>query len=134
MRALVDPSVLDTSMTDFMLQTRNESWGFYGTSAGFSDPEQAWALCFAAIYKVANAAPVGIRDFLDSRHGRHFADEVNNDLHDGQDLPSAVNSAVGRWMGWSINRTTSREMGIPLGLPYLKGLIAHFEIQAEEAA
>ena len=121
-------------MTQPMLQTQNESWGFYGTSAGFSDPEQAWALCFSALSKIAGASTNGLRDFLDSRHGRHLADEVNNYLNDGLDLPAAVDAAVTRWMGWSINRTTSKEMGIPMGLPYLTGLIAHFEIQAEEAA
>ena len=38
-----------------------------------------------------------------------------------------------RWMGWTISRATSRETGIPKGLPYLMGFVTHFEIQAEQA-
>ena len=38
-----------------------------------------------------------------------------------------------RWMGWTISRTTSRETGIPKGLPYLTGFVTHFAIEAEQA-
>ncbi len=34
-------------------------------------------------------------------------------------------------MGWRIDRKTSRETGIPHGLPYLTGLASHFAIMAE---
>ena len=34
-------------------------------------------------------------------------------------------------MGWRIDRKTSRETGIPNGLPYLTGLANHFAIMAE---
>jgi hypothetical protein len=72
-----------------------------------------------------------VRDFLDSRHGRHFADDVANGLAKGWMLEAAIDAAVARWMGWSIGRRTARETGIPRGLPYLMGLATHFQILAE---
>jgi hypothetical protein len=74
------------------------------------------------------AAPEGVRDFLDSRHGRHFADEVTNGLCRGAPLAAAIDAAVARWMGWRITRCISRDDGIPRGLPYLTGWVAHFQI------
>ena len=68
-----------------------------------------------------------MRDFLDSRHGRHFADDVANGLYAGLSLPEAVDAAVTRWMGWQIGRQTERDSGIPRGLPYLTGFVGHHE-------
>ena len=36
-------------------------------------------------------------------------------------------------MGWRIDRKTSREEGIPHGLPYLTGWVTHFQILDEIA-
>jgi hypothetical protein len=36
-------------------------------------------------------------------------------------------------MGWHIDRRTSRDEGIPVGLPYLTGWVAHFGILGETA-
>ena len=72
-----------------------------------------------------------VRDFLDSRSGRHFADEVANELVRSHDLKAAIETAVDRWMRWTTNRRTAREYGIPRGLPYLTGFVAHCEIMAE---
>jgi hypothetical protein len=74
-----------------------------------------------------------MRDFLDSRHGRHFADDVATELVGGLLLDAAVNAAVARWMDWRISRKTERDTGIPRGLPYLTGFVTHFEILAESA-
>jgi hypothetical protein len=57
------------------------------------------------------------RGFLDSRHGRHFADDVWNELHAGRPLADAIDAATQRWMGWTISRQTSKGDGIPRGLP-----------------
>jgi hypothetical protein len=43
-----------------------------------------------------------VRVFLDSRLGRHFADEVANGLWKGEALESAIEGAITRWMGWRI--------------------------------
>ncbi len=45
----------------------------------------------------------------------------------------AIDAAIARWMGWRIVRKTSRETGIPHGLPYLTGLASHFAIMADLA-
>lgn len=121
-------------MTASILPTRNAAWGFFGATAGFTDTEAAWGIAFPAVAKVTGASAGGVRDFLDSRHGRHFADDVHNGIHAGLDLEAAIDAAVTRWMGWTISRTTSRETGIPKGLPYLTGFVASFEIEGEQAA
>ena len=74
-----------------------------------------------------------VRDFLDSRHGRHFADDVHNGIHAGLDLTEAIEAAITRWMGWTINRETSREIAMPKGLPYLKGFVLYFSLLAQAA-
>jgi len=74
-----------------------------------------------------------VRDFLDSRHGRHFADDVGNGLSEGMNLAEAVDAAVARWMAWTITRRTALDTGIPSGLPYLTGFVTHCEIMAEAA-
>ena len=74
-----------------------------------------------------------MRDFLDSRHGRHFADDVANGLWKGETLKAAIDAAIARWMGWRIDRKTSRDEGIPRGLPYLTGWVTHFQILDEMA-
>ncbi|MFN3297820.1 MAG: hypothetical protein ACK42S_14150, partial [Caldimonas sp.] len=60
-------------MTNSTLPTCNEAWGFYGSTAGFTDADAAWAIAFPAVAKATGATAEGVRDFLDSRHGRHFA-------------------------------------------------------------
>ena len=64
-------------MTTTILPSRNEAWGFFGTmeSSG-TDTMQAWNAASARIATATGASAEGVRDFLDSRHGRHFADEV----------------------------------------------------------
>ena len=75
-----------------------------------------------------------VRIFLDSRHGRHFADDVQNGLFEGKSLQDAINAATARWMGWTIGRQTSKDYGIPRGMPYLTGFVIHCEITDEMAA
>ena len=75
-----------------------------------------------------------VRTFLDSRHGRHFADDVLNELHAGANLLGASHAAAQRWMDWSIGRQTSKQYGIPKGLPYITGFVIHCEIVEEAMA
>lgn len=121
-------------MTNSTLPTRNQAWGFYGSTAGFTDADVAWGIAFPAVAKATAATAEGVRVFLDSRHGRHFADDVHNGIHAGLALDAAIDAAITRWMGWTISRTTARETGIPKGLPYLTGFVASFEIESEQAA
>jgi hypothetical protein len=126
----------ETTMTTTILPARNTDWGFWGSIAHShydlaTDAAAAWEIASRRIAETTEASPEGVRDFLDSRHGRHFADDVANELCKGEPLEAAVDAAITRWMGWIIGRKTSRETGIPHGLPYLTGLANHFAMLAE---
>jgi len=118
-------------MTNSTLPTRNEAWGFFRSTAGFTDADAAWSIAFPEVAKATGATAEGVRSFLDSRHGRHFADDVHNGIHAGLALKAAIDGAITRWMGWTISRNTAGETGIPKGLPYLTGFVTHFAIEAE---
>lgn len=117
-----------------ILATNNTDWGFWGAIRHHADPAQAWPAAFRAIATATGCSDEGVRDFLDSRHGRYFADDVANGLFEGRSLADAIEAAVDRWMEWTISRRTSRETGIPSGLPYLVGFVTDCEIMAEASA
>ena len=123
-------------MTATILPTENEAWGFWGTMSRLETPtpvdtDTAWDLAFAAIGEATGLGAAAVRAFLDSRHGRHFADDVANEMAAGRALAEAITAATARWMKWSISRRTSRRTGIPAGLPCLTGLAMHAEIESE---
>ena len=120
-------------MTNSTLPTANEAWGFYGTSGAFTDADAAWAIAFPAVLAATEGNDEGVRDFLDSRHGRHFADDVHNGIHAGLELTVAIEAAISRWMGWTLDRQTAREIAMPKGLPYLKGFVLYFSLKAQAA-
>lgn len=117
-----------------VLPSNNEAWGFWGTIRHHADPAEAWPIAFQAIAETTGCSETGVRDFLDSRHGRHFADDVASGLFKGFVLEGAIDAAIDRWMNWTIGRRTSRETGIPRGLPYLVGFVTDCEIMAEANA
>ncbi len=112
--------------------TQNDAWGFYGTMN--DQAKAAWPLAMTAISDATYQPLESVRTFLDSRHGRHFADDVQNGLFAGATLSDAIEQATQRWMGWTISRSTSKEYGIPKGLPYLTGFVIHCEIVEESLA
>ena len=112
--------------------TQNDTWGFYGTMN--EQAEAAWPLAMTAISDATGQPLESVRTFLDSRHGRHFADDVQNGLYAGATLADAIAQATQRWMGWTIGRSTSKQYGIPKGLPYLTGFVIHCEIVEESLA
>ena len=122
-------------MNDFdaVPPSRNTEWGFSGTIRHRADPEPAWQQAVTAITRATACAPNEVRDFLDSRHGRHFADEVANFLVGGAAVSDAIAAATAKWMGWTIGRATAREYAIPHRLRYLTGFILHANIEAEVA-
>ena len=115
-----------------MSATQNEAWGFWGTMNEHASA--AWPLAMTAISGATSQPLESVQDFLDSRHGRHFADDVQNGLYRGQALADAINAATQQWMGWTIGRQTSKQYGIPRGLPYLTGFVIHCEIAEESLA
>ena len=70
--------------TSTIPQTQNREWGFFGTICHHPDPERAWDIALAFIAGTTGCNPEATRAFLDSRHGRHFADEVTNELAAGK--------------------------------------------------
>ena len=118
--------------TTKMPATNNPDWGFFGSLR--DQAEVAWPIAMTAISDATNQPLESVRAFLDSRHGRHFADDVLNGLHAGSNLKDAIHAATQRWMGWTIGRLTSKQHGIPKGLPYLTGFVIHCEIVEESMA
>lgn len=106
--------------------TQNEAWGFWGTMN--EQAQTAWPIAVAAISDATSQPFESVRAFLDSRHGRHFGDDILNGLHAGWTLQEAIHAATERWMGWTIGRLTSKQHGIPKGMPYLTGFVIHCEI------
>ncbi len=125
-----------------ILPSRNEEHGFFGalTVCPLRDRTSAevWALASCLIAKAIRANSedemIGIRDFLDSRMGRHFADDVVGNMTGcGIGCEAAIRSSIRTWQGWRISRKTEAEEGIPEGLPYLTGWVQHFAVAAAMA-
>lgn len=119
-------------MTTTIPATENDIWGFYGALEEHA--EAAWPLAMTAIAAATGEPVESVRLFLDSRHGRHFADDVHNALLRELPLPAAIDAATREWMGWTIGRQIYRDYGIPIGLPYLTGFVVHCAIADEACA
>lgn len=111
------------------LATQNESWGFWGTMNEHA--AAAWPIASTVIAAATGCEPEQVRAFLDSRHGRHFADEVQNGLYLGATLKDAIDKATAKWMGWTISRLTAKQYGIPRGMAYLTGFVVQAAIDDE---
>jgi hypothetical protein len=112
--------------------TQNEDWGFFGTI--HENAQAAWPIAMTAISDATYQPLESVRLFLDSRHGRHFADDVLNEMLRGQTIQQAIDAATTRWMGWTIGLPTSKQYGIPRDLPYLTGFVIHCEVTDEAFA
>jgi len=122
-----------------ILPSRNEDYGFFRALTVCPERDrrspEVWALASRLIAEAIHADSedemIGIRDFLDSRIGRHFADDVVGNMTGCNiGLEAAIASAIRRWQGWRIDRATERSEGIPAGLPYLTGWVQHFTATA----
>jgi hypothetical protein len=125
-----------------VIPTQNEGYGFFGTMACIGqDSPHAWACALPLVMAATGCPDWAARDFLDSRHGRHFADEVAGHIGRGLALEPAiidqtpcttyVEPFVG--MGGIFLRRTARTHGIPAGLPYLTGWVGYYEMSGEVA-
>lgn len=114
--------------------TCNESWGFWGEMD--AQAPTAWPIAMTAISDATHQPLESVRLFLDSRHGRHFADEVLGLMYGPQalGLERAIYEATDIWMTWTIGRQTSKDYGIPKGLPYLTGFVIACEVTQLSAA
>jgi hypothetical protein len=128
--------------THAILPSRNEDFGFYRTLTVCPHRDrrsaEVWALASRLIADAVCADSedemIGIRDFLDSQMGRHFADDVVGHLTSRDiALETAIALAIRRWQDWRISRKTEREEGIPAGLPYLTGWVHHYAVMVAMA-
>ena len=128
--------------TPAILPSRNPDHGFFGTLTTCPERDrrsvEVWVLASTLIAKAIRATTeedmIGIRDFLDSRMGRHFADDVVGNMVGCKiDSETAIRSAIRRWQDWRISRQRERDEGIPEGLPYLTGWVQHFAVAASMA-
>ncbi len=81
-------------LTESILKTQNEGWGFFGTITmefdhnSYEKAKEAWKIAFVEVQRATGWTDVEVREWLDSRDGRHFADQcadfgVANDMRDG---------------------------------------------------
>jgi len=122
---------MTTTTHPSMPATENTVWGYWGSMQEHA--AAGWPIAMQAIADATGEPLESVRAFLDSRHGRHFADEVSNGLYVGQPLQAAIQSATDVWMGWRIDRHISSDYGIPVGLPYLLGFVIQAAIDEELA-
>ena len=130
--ATTNPKEKTMTTTHSIPATQNEDWGFWGTMN--EEAAAAWPLAMIAISDATNQPLESVRLFLDSRHGRHFADDVLNALLTNHSVEQAIKAAVAQWMEWTIGHQTSKQYGIPRGLPYLTGFVIHCEVTDEAFA
>jgi len=112
--------------------SQNEAWGFFGTITHHAEPRAAWALALPMIAEATGCSFDEVRAFLDSRYGRHFADMCAGRMTaDAAGNEAAIRATVDQWMGWQTGRAESRDLGVPVGLPYLTGYTMAAAIAAE---
>ena len=125
-----------------ILPSRNEDFGFYRTLTVCPHRDrrstEVWTpasrMIAEAIHADSEGKMIGIRDFLDSNMGRHFADDVAGNMTGCNiGLEAAIAAAIRRWQGWRIDRKTEREHGIPAGLQYLTGWVHHYAVMVAMA-
>ncbi len=120
-------------MLEDIPQTTNSGWGFYGTMHTMgANAEKAWPIAFNSIKKATKCSTAEVLAFLDSRSGRHFADDVSNYMLNTKKLDTAINSATEKWMSWTMDREIREKYGIPSGTPYLTGFVVVAGIESEE--
>ena len=64
--------------TKKILKTQNKEWGFWGTTAQHytnKETQQRWNDAFVTLLELSGAKPEQVRELLDARIGRHFADQ-----------------------------------------------------------
>lgn len=114
-----------------ILEAQSGAWGFVGTIRHHAEAKVALEVALGAITAKTGASTEGAQAFLNSRSGRYFADEVVNYLALSNTLEQAIHNAADRWQNWTITPKMARDTGIPVGLPYLTGMVMDAQIHAE---
>ena len=66
--------------------TNNEAWGLYGTIRHAAAASAVWPIAITAVADATGCVADEVREFLDSRHGRNFADDVASQVFAGKPL------------------------------------------------
>ncbi len=103
--------------------TTNHSWGFWGAMGELAS--NAWPIAVTRIAAVTQQPAEFVQLFLDSRHGRHFADTVRVGLANDHCLEEAIDASIRQWMDWKIDSAAHEQYGIPRGFPHLTGFVLH---------
>jgi hypothetical protein len=106
--------------------SQNLGYGFCGTmalQAGRVFVDIAWAEAMIQITRATGCGSAQVRAFLDSRHGRFFADGVSSRMIQGAKVQKAIEQEVAQWMAWGVSKSAQADYGIPPGLPYLTGFV-----------
>ena len=112
-----------------MKTTQNEGWGFHGTMN--EKAQAAWPIAMTTIGKLLPAVDEeDIRAFLDSCHGRHFADAVLDAMFYGANLKKAIRATAEAWQAMHISRRDALDFDIPRGTPYLEAWVVQSGIEA----
>lgn len=113
-----------------ILPTENEAWGYFGTAyTNFNDEkygdnprmlaQAAWhAVFYALMQEYPSVSSKAIREFLDNKTGRHFADEVIDAdrsmlLRSVQKVLRA--SGSGAWISKELGIVAGTAIGVPPG-------------------
>lgn len=71
-------------MAKKILKTQNKEYGFWGTTElhySNKETQDRWNDAFEILVQLSGKSPESIREYLDSRSGRHLADECyGNDV------------------------------------------------------
>lgn len=99
-------------LKESVLPTQNEGWGFYGTIANeYYDNDRrrydnektkiAWNIAFREVQNATGWNDKDVREWLDSRDGRHFADQCA-DFGAGDNPRDGISQAAKFWKqrGW----------------------------------
>jgi len=82
------------------LPTQNEGYGFFGTCRAAGLPQhEAWNIAMRQLTAMNYCSAEACRLFLDSRDGRHFADEVVNQ-GGAKDLEGGIARALVTHLNW----------------------------------
>ncbi len=101
-------------------------WGFFGTAP----IARRRAAASAILAAVPEAGEAGVRAFLDSDQGRHFAEVIDMLIADGQPQEHAIATAVEGFKAMRIDRRQATIFRLREGDPYLDGWVRHHTANA----
>ncbi len=113
-------------------ESKNPGWGFYGTMGELA--EAGWVIAIDRISDRTGEDFDAVGSFLDSKSGRHFADEVRGRVSRGVGLALAIEQIADRWMAFPMSRATRVREGFPAGVPYLTCFVVQAAMDAEDCS